>query len=62
MRANKDALFAKYINREPGTVMPEKPAPAKAGAGPAGMTAVRKIMRQLINDCYSTVITFRLEC
>jgi len=32
-RANKDALFAKYINREPGTVIPEKPAPAKAGGG-----------------------------
>jgi hypothetical protein len=33
MRANKDALFAKYINKEPGTVIPEKHAPAKAGGG-----------------------------
>jgi len=33
MRANKNALFAIYMNREPGTVIPEKPAPAKAGGG-----------------------------
>jgi len=52
MRANKDALFAKYINREPGTVIPAKagiqslqlkkktagcPPPAFAGACFSGM-------------------------
>ena len=47
MRANKNALFAKYMNKEPGTVIPAKagihtlqlkktagcPPPAFAGAG-----------------------------